>query len=754
MAETPRKVRSHTALQLEPAEAADDAMRLEAEFVPGDALFSIAATGPPSRPRRTLKHNDTFAVFDSHGDIGATSGGPDGLFDRDTRYLSHLELLINGTHPLLLDSSIRDDNLNLHVDLTNPDIYAGDRIALARDTVHIARAIYLHEGALRERIAVCNHGAEPVAITLSLAFASDFADIFEVRGMNRARRGRSWAEVHDDSNAGLHYRGLDDVARETALSFEPAPTQLMQCMASYALELAPGARRTIIVTVATRGRLPWPTRTFFKGLIVRHRELMAATRAVASVETSNKVLNEILCQCMADLYMLVTATPEGPYPYAGIPWYSTTFGRDGIITALQMLWADPALAEGVLRRLAAYQSRIEDPRNDASPGKILHEMRGGEMAGLGEVPFGLYYGSVDATPLFVVLAGSYAKRTGDYALIRELWPAIERALAWIDGPADLDGDGFIEYARGSECGLTNQGWKDSHDSVFHTDGCLATGPIALVEVQGYVYAAKRLAAACARKLELPERAAELERRAEELRQRFEAAFWCEEIGTYALALDGAKAPCKVRTSNAGHTLYTGIAKPDRGRRVASGLLEPAFYSGWGIRTVAQGEARYNPMSYHNGSIWPHDNAIIAQGFARYGLRRGIEAVFEDLVRATTYMDLRRIPELYCGFRRRAGRGPTLYPTACAPQAWASGALFALLPAMLGLEFDSAARQIRLVNPTVPAIAGDITVRNLTVGTGRVDFMLRRDDRTAVSLEVLRVEGDVQISLVFDPGAGT
>jgi glycogen debranching enzyme len=717
-----------------------------------EAQFNIAVTGSPSRPRRTLKHNDTFAVLDSHGDIGATAGGPDGLFDRDTRYLSHLELLIEGTQPLLLGSSVRDDNLNLHVDLTNPDIYADDRIALPKDTVHIARAIYLHEGALHERIAVSNHGPQPVAFTLSLAFASDFADIFEVRGMSRQRRGRGWAEVRDASNAALHYRGLDSVARETALTFEPAPTQLMSCLASYELELDPGAKCTILATVATRGRLPRPTQTFFKGLIVRHREVMAATRGVASVETSNKVVNEILCRSMSDLYMLVTSTTEGPYPYAGIPWYSTTFGRDGIITALEMLWADPSLAEGVLRRLAAYQSRIEDPRTDASPGKILHEMRGGEMANLGEVPFGLYYGSVDATPLFIVLAGLYAERTGDWTLVRELWPAIERALAWLDGPADADGDGFVEYCRGAESGLQNQGWKDSHDSVFHSDGRLATGPIALVEVQGYVWAAKRSAAASARKLGLPERAADLDWQAEELRRRFEDAFWCEELGTYALALDGDKEPCRVRTSNAGHALYSGIARRERGRRVASGLLEPSFYSGWGIRTVAEGGARYNPMSYHNGSIWPHDNAIIAQGFARYGHKRGIVAVFEDLVRAATYMDLRRIPELYCGFRRRAGRGPTLYPIACSPQAWASGALFALFPAMLGLEFDPAARAIRLMNPVIPETAGDIVIRNLLVGGARADFALRHDSRTSVSLEVLHIEGDLQISLVFDPAA--
>jgi glycogen debranching enzyme len=735
------------------AVAADaPALRVVPFAVPAEAPFHISTTGPPSRPRRTLKHNDTFAVFDSHGDIGATPGGPDGLFDRDTRYLSHLELLINGTQPLLLGSSVRDDNLSLHVDLTNPDIYADDSVALGKDTVHIDRTIYLHEGSLRERIAVSNHGAEPLAITLSLAFASDFADIFEVRGASRERRGQSWAEVVDGCSVGLNYLGLDDVARETALSFEPAPTALMQCMASYALELEPGGKRTILVAVAARGRPRQPTRTFFKGLIVRNRELKAATHQVASVETSNKLLNEILCRSMADLYMLVTATPEGPYPYAGIPWYSTTFGRDGIITALQMLWADPSLAEGVLRRLAAHQSLTSDPATDATPGKILHEMRGGEMARLGEVPFAHYYGTVDATPLYVLLAGAYAQRTGDYAFIRELWPTIERALAWIDGPADPDGDGFVEYARSCETGLANQGWKDSHDSVFHADGRLAIGPIALVEVQGYVYAAKRLAAACARKLDIPERAAELDAEADLLRRRFEDAFWCEEIGTYALALDGTKAPCKVRTSNAGHALYAGIARPDRGRRVANGLMEPAFYSGWGIRTVAEGETRYNPMSYHNGSIWPHDNAIIALGLGRYGCKAAIATVFDDLVRAGTYMDLRRIPELYCGFRRRRGRGPTLYPTACSPQAWSAAAPFSLLLSMLGLEFDCAGRQIRLVNPTVPASAGDVIVRNLSLGRARADIALRQDSRTAISLEVLRAEGDVQISLVLDPGA--
>jgi glycogen debranching enzyme len=718
----------------------------------GETPFYISSSGSAARHRRTLKHNDTFAVFDDHGDIGATAGGPDGLFDSDTRFLSHLELLINGARPLLLGSAIKDNNLNYYVDLTNPDFFDGGVISLPKDTIHVARTMYLHGGCLRERVAVSNHGDRVVRFTLSFTFAADFADIFEVRGVHRRNRGRSWSEVSGPGNAALSYRGLDGALRETALSFEPVPTLLKDDSASYTLELAPGARHSIFVTASCHGLPERSTPAYFKGFVRLKRELQSATRGAATVETSNSILNEVLCRSMADLYMLLTATVDGLYPYAGIPWYSTTFGRDGLITALQMLWVDPAIAAGVLKRLARLQATVEDPRSDASPGRILHEMRGGEMAALGETPFGLYYGSIDATPLFVMLAGLYAQRTGDYALIGEVWPAIERAIAWIDGPGDADRDGFVEWTRSSEMGLANQGWKDSFDAIFHADGRLAEGPIALVEVQAYVFAAKRLAAQCARALGHARRARQLDAAAQALQERFERAFWCEELGTYALALDGAKNPCKVHTSNAGHALATGIARRDRALRVARGLLGAAFNSGWGIRTVAQSEARYNPMSYHNGSIWPHDNALIAQGLARYALKPGIALIFEGLIQAASYMDHRRIPELYCGFRRRPGRGPTLYPVACSPQAWAAAAPFSLLQSMLGLEFDHPGRQIRLVNPTVPEFAGDIIIRNLSLGGASADLAIRQDGQT-ISLQVMRTRGDLHVSLVFDRDAG-
>jgi glycogen debranching enzyme len=712
-----------------------------------ESPFYIPMTGPASRPRRSLKHDDTFIVLDGHGDIGASAGGPDGLFNADTRYLARFELVLDDVQPLLLGSNLRDDNSALTVDLTNPDVYRDGRIVLQKDMLHIVRTIFLWRGTAYQRIGLQNHGDRPASFDLTLLFDNDFADLFEVRGERRPRRGTATSRLDGPAEVTLEYLGLDGASRTTGLHFDPWPARLSANAATYHFDLEPQQATSLFTTVSCNKPVMHKPAPFFRGLLAHRREMRRSTAGATSIETSNHIFNEVLCQAMADLNMLMTETPQGRYPYAGIPWYSTTFGRDGLIAALQMLWIDPRIARGVLMRLAFHQAKAVDPLADAQPGKILHEMRGGEMAALREVPFAQYYGSVDSTPLFVLLAGLYVERTGDDETLVELWPAIEAALRWIDGAGDPDGDGFVEYQRASEQGLANQGWKDSYDAIFHADGQLAEGYIALAEVQGYVFAAKQLAARCALRMGLVEKAGQLATEAQALAARFEEAFWCEELGTYALALDGAKRPCRVRTSNAGQLLFTGIARQDRARMVAADLMRPHFFTGWGIRTVARGEARYNPMSYHDGSIWPHDNALIALGLARYGLKHSVEHLFKGLFEAASYMDLRRLPELFCGFQRERRRGPTLYPVACAPQAWASATPFTLLEAALGLEFDVGRGEIRLRDPCLPAFLNELVLRDLQLGPSSVDLRVRRHDGE-VSLEVMRKRGQIQVSIVL------
>ncbi|MDH2385876.1 amylo-alpha-1,6-glucosidase [Bradyrhizobium sp. CER78] len=712
-----------------------------------ESPFYIPMTGPAARPRRSLKHDDTFIVLDSHGDIGASAGGPDGLFNADTRYLARLEMVLEDVQPLLLGSNMRDDNSALTVDLTNSDVYRDGRLTLPKDTLHIVRSIFLWRGTAYQRIGLQNHGDHAASFDLTLLFDNDFADLFEVRGERRPRRGIGSSKLLGPTDVVLEYCGLDEQTRITALHFDPRPTRLSVNAATYHFDLEPAQVTSLFVAVSCNKPIMQKPVPFFRGLLAHRREMRNSSAGAASIETSNNIFNEVLCQAMADLNMLMTETPQGRYPYAGIPWYSTTFGRDGLITALQMLWVDPRIAKGVLKRLALFQAKAVDPLADAAPGKILHEMRGGEMAALREVPFAHYYGSVDSTPLFVLLAGLYLERTGDVETLRELWPAVEAGLQWIDGPGDPDRDGFVEYQRATEEGLRNQGWKDSFDAIFHADGTLAEGNVALAEVQGYVFAGKQLAARAARQLGFADKAAKLDAEAERLRARFEEAFWCEELGTYALALDGAKRQCRVRTSNAGQTLFSGMVREDRARRVAADLMSQKFFSGWGIRTVAVGEARYNPMSYHDGSIWPHDNALIALGLARYGLKHSVAHLFKGLFDAASYMELRRLPELFCGFRRERRRGPVLYPVACAPQAWASATPFTLLEAALGLEFDTARGEIRLRDPCLPEFLNYVVLRDLRLGASSVDLRLRRHG-DEVSLEVLRTRGQIQVSIVL------
>ncbi len=709
-------------------------------------FFIPATTSLQERRPRTLKHGDTFAVFDHNGDALSGPGSPEGLFHRDTRHLSHFYLTIEGARLLLLSSTLRDDNATLTCDLTNPDIYdSNGRLRLSHDLVHVRRSRFLWNATCFERLVVRNFDERPRRLAIEIAFDADFADIFEVRGTRRERRGLTQSPQISTSRVTLNYMGLDRRHRSTTMSFDPVPTRLTAKSALFTLALAPKESRSLFLEIncGAEGMGHPPRRAFFNALRAARRALRNSSSRAASIVTSNEIFNEAVRRSVSDLYMLATDTPEGPYPYAGIPWFSTVFGRDALITALQTLWLDPALARGVLLHLGAHQATRTDPLADAEPGKILHEMRAGELAELGEVPFRRYYGSVDSTPLFVMLAGAYLDRTGDLATIRRLWPNIEAALTWIERYGDRDGDGFVEYCRQTSEGLVNQGWKDSYDSVFHADGAFAQGPIALAEVQAYVYAAWSAAARIADQLGYVFRATECEARANSLRRAYDAQFFDEELGTYVLALDGDKRPCRVRTSNAGHALLTGIALPERAGSVVRSLMKVSSFCGWGVRTVASTEARYNPMSYHNGSVWPHDNALIAAGFARYGFRRDAVRIFEALFDASRYMDLRRLPELFCGFPRQRTLAPTFYPVACIPQAWAAAAPLYMLQTCLGLGFDPSEAQITFDEPRMPAFLNEVVLYNLSIDGDTADVAVRRAGQQVV-VDVLARRGRIRV----------
>ncbi|HLH01382.1 MAG TPA: amylo-alpha-1,6-glucosidase [Bryobacteraceae bacterium] len=710
----------------------------------GNEFYIRAQSSLAHSQNRVLLHGDTFGIFDQYGDIQPYWSGEQGLFHRDTRYLSKLELRISGCRPLLLSSSVRDDNILLSVDLTNPDLTLPSGQLLPRGTIHIYRCKFLSDGTCFEKFVIHNFSEFCVNLDLSFAFYADFSDIFEVRGNKRNQRGRRLLpEILNDSIV-LGYQGLDHIIRRTNIHCSPAPSSVSENGFNIPITLEPHQDLALSLTITCESNGSERTATGYdRALAAITEERTKDPLAQVDIYTSNEQFNDWLNRSVADLQMLVSNTAFGPYPYAGVPWFSTVFGRDGLITALETLWIAPALAKGVLAYLAATQATTKDRRRDSEAGKILHEMRQGEMALLDEVPFGRYYGSVDSTPLFVLLAGAYYERTADLEFLHSIWANIEAALQWIDVFGDLDGDGFVEYARQSDSGLLQQGWKDSQDSVFHADGQIAKGPIALCEVQAYVYAAKSKIATVAECLGFPETAERLKSQAAALRDNFEKAFWADDLCMYALALDGDKRPCRVRSSNAGQCLFSGIAPLGRHRQIREALLSPFLFSGWGVRTLATNERRYNPMSYHNGSVWPHDNAMVAFGDTAFRDKELATKILSGFLDLSIFTELHRLPELICGFPRHAGKGPTLYPVACSPQAWASGAVFMVLQACLGLSIDARNSRLYLYHTALPEAVPSVRIRNLRVGNANLDVMFERYGQT-VGVNILRRQGDIEV----------
>jgi glycogen debranching enzyme len=708
-----------------------------------DTFYILATDAPADYVSRVLKDGETFAVFDPHGDIQAAGVGQEGLYHEGTRFLSRLLFKLGNARPFLLNSVVTKDNSLFVVNLTNPDVYQRGQLMLPRGTLHITRTKLLRESTCHETLRFINYGLSSVEVYFSIEFDADFADLFEVRGMRRERRGVRRVATIEADQLWFAYEGLDGVLRRMRIQCASVPDDLTASGAIFVQRLGPKEEKEFFLTYVCQINSPASADVSYRRA---YAEVEVALKSLqvqdCQIRTSSMQFNEWLVRSSADLHMMFTATPYGFYPYAGVPWFSTPFGRDGIITALEYLWVNPKIARGVLGYLAALQAKQSDPDRDAEPGKILHETRKGEMAALREIPFDLYYGSVDATPLFVMLAGAYFDCTHDLGFIRSIWSHIDLALRWIDNYGDRDGDGFVEYERRSSRGLIHQGWKDSWDSVFHSDGTLVEGPIALCEVQGYAYAAKLSGAAIASALGQTKKARVLSTQAEVLKETFQKAFWCEEISTYALALDGEKQQCKVNASNAGHCLYSGVAEVEHAGRIANTLMQEHSFSGWGVRTLAVAEARFNPMSYHNGSIWPHDNALIAAGLARYGFKDHANRILSGLFAASLFVEY-RLPELFCGFYRRDGEGPVPYPVACSPQSWSAASVFLLLQAILGMKIDAAASRLFFVRPVLPEFLDEIQIKNLKVGNGSVDLLIHHRARYA-TVEIERHEGLVEV----------
>ncbi len=720
----------------------DDAIQI-------DSQWYIPTTSPRTDDRiRVLKHDDTFAVFDRHGAIGPMGIGQNGLYCLGTRHVSRWEISVAGREPMLLNSTINLDNNKLIVDQTTPDIFDGEQLAIPKGTVHLHRDIAVHDSTLHEHLRLVNYHDETVSFELQWGFEADFRDIFEVRGTRRKNRGKFLPPQLLEKAVVLSYCGLDQELRRTRFGFNKAATTLTSDHARFSVTLAPGEQFELEATVScASGEAYFCPSSHAEAVTQLNRAVEATTAERTEIFTDNEQFNDWLNRSGADLQMLITRTRYGPYPYAGVPWFATPFGRDGLITALQTLWAHPELARGVLAFLAANQAQHCDPATEAEPGKILHEMREGEMAALGEVPFRCYYGTVDATPLFIILAGRYYQRTGDREFIEQLWDNIVKAIGWIEQYGDIDGDGFVEYTRHGPNGLVHHGWKDSDDSIFHNDGRPAEAPIALCEVQAYVYEAYGLAAELADLMGEHQRAGQWRQRQTALQAAFENVFWLEELGTYALALDKHKRPCAVRSSNVGHVLYCGLAHPARAARVAQGLIGPHGFNGWGVRTIFRGEARYNPMSYHNGSVWPHDTAIAAAGLARYGFHNEALTLLTGLFNAAIFFDLHRLPELFCGFERLPRQAPTHYPVACLPQAWASGAVYMLVQACLAVSFSPQPPHIRFHRPRLPDYIGSLRIKGLRYGHQSVDLMIRRHRENEVAIYTENSDHDLEIAIL-------
>lgn len=707
----------------------------------------------------------TFFAANRQGDLTPPGAPQVGLFCDDTRFLSRLQLYVNGQEPIVLSSTTMGADMS-RVELTvRGGSLSGENLDLPINTVYVHREQLLDRNRLYDILDVQNFHDATVTLNLEIFFASDFMDIFQVRGLLRGKSGCYYSPEVRGANVSLRYDGLDGRTRTTTLSFAPQPQILEGQRAQWQLRLPAHASHRITTTIAMEGNetAELPQITAQTRIETQQQESLDEARQRSAerhqkwadgctrLRSDNDIFDVMLETSAEDFYALRMPEEQDIAVAAGVPWFAALFGRDSLLSSYETLLLDPGLARGTLRVLASYQGRVRNDERDEDPGKILHERRSGEMTATNEVAFGRSYGSVDATPLFLILAHEYFLWTGDRAVLRELKEPIKSATNWILQYGDLDGDGLIEYCRRSPKGLFNQGWKDSGDANRHQDGRIAQPPIALVEVQGYAVRALTGVAELLDMLDEQQLATQAKNRAEELRSLIEDRFWLDDREYYAMALDRDKSPLRVDGSNPGHLLFSSAISPQRARQVMERLLQDGLFCGWGIRTLSCKEKAFNPMSYHCGTVWPHDNAIIGYGMARYGLHHEACIVFQALYDAALHFREYRLPELFCGIERELKSEPVFYPVSCSPQAWSAGGPFLLLTGLLGLQPNAARRELSIVDPHLPPFLQTLRIENMRIGSSRITLDFKRDgERTHCN--IVDVQGkEIKISIVFPAG---
>ena len=682
-----------------------------------------------------------------NGDIPLEDNYGFGLYFHDCRFLSGYVLTVNGAAPTEILSSDEKGYASI-VMRTNPRIRGKDGREIENTTISVRRDRFI-AGLVSETIAVENFNEFPVTLECSLRFESDFDDIFTVRGITGPGDGTLLPPSYSGDTLTLSYEGKDRHRRNTKITFSPAPSRVEGTTCYFDMRLKQHDVRKIALLIRAEdippGERPHPADIpLEKRLRMVKASYVETMECCSNVWTNNYIFSKVFLRSLSDLRMLYMLNQDYVYYSAGVPWYDALFGRDSIIASMQVIPYNPAISKSTLQLLARYQGTKRDDWRDEAPGKIMHELRLGEKANLGEIPDTPYYGSVDATPLFLIGIAEHIGWTGDMGLFHELGGHIDAALAWID--ANSDKDGFLRYTERSSRGLYNQGWKDSFDAISHADGTLAKAPIALAEVQGYVYMAKKRIADLFEKRGMEDRAKKLRQDAANLFWSFNDKFWMPKRQFYAEAID-ADGQCDVISSNPGQALWSGIVERQKAEKLVQRLFEPDMYTGWGIRTLASGEKRYNPLGYHNGTVWPHDNSIIAMGLGRYGYKEEQSALFSSMFEAAGFYISYRLPELFGGFHREEYDIPIRYPVACSPQAWSSGTIPYMLTASLGLEPNALEQKLTLVKPKLPEWLEKVKINSLHVGNAAAKLEFQRVGGSTL-VNVVEKRGELEVNVVY------